>query len=140
MRIVIIGCGRIGAHVARMLAASGHDVCVVDADTSSLTRLGEGFRGRTVVGAGFDEHVLEEADVRHAEAVAVLTNVDSTNFMVAQAVVKLFDIPPARVCVRINDPEFVPLYNDLGLAGVDLPDLVLAHIRGGLSAERGAGG
>ena len=134
MRIVIIGCGRIGAHVARSLAASGHGVCVVDSEPASLVRLGDGYRGRTVVGAGFDETVLREARVQDADAVAVLTNVDATNFMVARAVVELFRVERAKVTVRVNDPEFAPLYADLGLPALDLPDLVLEHVRGGLAA------
>jgi trk system potassium uptake protein TrkA len=134
MRIVIIGCGRIGAHVARSLAAEGHDVCVVDTEAPSLARLGEAFRGRTVVGPGFDEAVLLEAEVASADAVAVLTNADATNFMIARAVIELFGVHDVRV--RVNDPEFLALYAELGVPTVDLPDLVLDGVRQSLAPRR----
>lgn len=130
MRIVVIGCGRIGAHVARCLSEAGDDICVVDSDAASLVRLGEGFRGRVVVGPGFDESVLAQANVARADAVVVLTNVDATNFMVARAVTELFGV--RRVSVRVNDPEFAPVFAELGLDVLDLPDLVLGRLRASL--------
>ncbi len=139
MRVVIVGCGRIGVYVARSLAAAGHAVCVVDQEASSLARLGRSFPGRTVAGTGFDEEVLREADVSRADAVVVLTNVDATNFMVARAVVELFQV--RNVTVRVNDPEFSSLYAELGLRTIDLPDLVLACVTDTLqSTEAGQGG
>lgn len=127
MRIVVIGCGRIGAHVARQLAAGGCDVCVVDQDSASLARLGRGFSGRTVTGTGFDESVLQQAQVAQADGVAVLTNDDATNFMVARAVALLFSMD--HVTVRVNDPEFASLYAELGLNTIDIPELVLGGVR-----------
>lgn len=128
MRIVIVGCGRIGAHLARSLAAEGCDVCVVDQDEGSLRRLGAHFPGRTVAGTGFDEAVLAEAGVDRADAVAVLTNVDATNFMVARAVTQLFGVD--RVTVRVNDQEFSPIFAAMGLRTIDVPELVLSQVRG----------
>ena len=127
MRIVIIGCGRIGAFVALRLAADGHGVCVVDHDETALMRLGERFPGETVVGQGFDREILESARVADADAVVVLTNVDATNFMVARAVSELFGV--RRITVRVNDAEFSSVFSELGLHILDLPDLVLAQVR-----------
>ena len=127
---MIIGCGRIGAYVAKRLAAAGHQVCVVDQDAESFARLEDGFAGRTVLGPGFDQAVLEQAEVAQADAVAVLTNVDTANFMVARAVSELFGV--RRVTVRVNDPEFSSVFSELGLDTVNVPDLVLSRIRAGL--------
>jgi trk system potassium uptake protein TrkA len=135
VRVVIVGCGRIGAFVARRLVAAGHHVCVVDQEAGSLARLGRNFPGRTVVGTGFDEEVLRQAEVAQADAVVVLTNVDATNFMVAQAVVELFAV--RRVTVRVNDPEFSSLYGELGLQTIDVPDLVLERVATALQIEPG---
>ena len=132
MRVVVIGCGRIGAHVARRLAGDGHAVCVIDQDRASLGRLGEGFSGETVVGPGFDREVLQSARVAEADAVVVLTNVDATNFMVAKAVTGLFGVQ--RVTVRVNDPEFQPIFDELGLRTIPVPDLVLDRVRDALAA------
>lgn len=137
MRVVVIGCGRIGAHVARRLAADGHAVCVVDHEAASLSRLGDGFAGETVVGPGFDRDVLRSARVDEADAVVVLTNLDTTNFMVAQAVTGLFGVQ--SVTVRVNDPEFQTIFEELGLQTIPLPDLVLDQVREHV-APRPAGG
>ncbi len=137
MRIVVIGCGRIGAHVAKSLSAAGNDVCVVDTDVSSLSRLGDRFRGQTVVGHGFDQTVLEQAQVARADAVIVLTNVDATNFMVARAATELFGV--RRVSVRVNDPEFASVFAELGLNILDLPDLVLGQVQRSLALSATAG-
>ncbi len=131
MRVVVIGCGRIGAYVARRLAGDGHAVCVIDQDAASLARLGESFSGETVVGPGFDREVLQSARVAEADAVVVLTNVDATNFMVARAVTGLFGV--GRVTVRINDPEFQSIFDELGLDTIPLPDLVLDRVRDALA-------
>lgn len=135
MRIVIVGCGRIGAHVARDLADGRHEVWVVDHDADSLARLGPSFPGHCVVGQGFDEDVLRQAEVARADAVAVLTNVDATNFMVAAAVTTLFQV--AHVTVRVNDPEFGSLYAELGIHTLDLPELAVQRIRAELAGTGG---
>ena len=128
MRVTVIGCGRIGAYVARNLAARGHDVCVIDQEPRSLRRLGADFPGRTVIGTGFDESVLEAAGVAKTDAVAVLTNLDATNFMVAHAVRDLFGVD--RVAVRVNDPEFTDVFKELGLQVIDVPAAVLDAVQG----------
>ncbi len=118
-----------GAHVARSLASAGHEVCVVDMDPASFARLGD-FAGNTVVGPGFDQAVLEQARIAEADAVAVLTNLDAVNFMVARAVTALFGVE--RVTVRVNDPEFRSVFAELGLDTVNVADLALERIRAGL--------
>ncbi len=136
-RVIIIGCGRIGAHVAQRLADDGHRVCVIDSDPASMERLGPAFPGSRVVGQGFDEEVLRRAQVDGADGVAVLTNVDATNFMVARAVTALFGV--RKLTVRVNDPEFHDFAEEMGWDTVELPDLVLRGVRDLLAAGGGQG-
>ena len=63
MRIIIVGCGRVGSGLARLLAARGNSITVVDKDPAAFERLGPGFRGKTVVGVGFDRDVLIHAGI-----------------------------------------------------------------------------
>jgi glycine/D-amino acid oxidase-like deaminating enzyme len=58
MRIIIIGCGRMGAGLAQTLGRRGHAVTVVDRDSAAFEQLGTNFKGHTVVGVGFDREVL----------------------------------------------------------------------------------
>ena len=64
MKFIVIGCGRIGATLARTLALRGHTVTVVDRDPAALERLGASFKGHTVVGVAFDRDTLIEAGDR----------------------------------------------------------------------------
>jgi trk system potassium uptake protein TrkA len=133
VRIVVVGCGRMGAHLALRLVAAGHDVCVIDDNPDSFDRLGQDYRGRIVIGTGIDEDVLREAGAdQPGAAVLAVTNVDATNFMVAQVARNLFGVQ--RVAVRINDPELEPLVAGCGFAVINLPDLAARHISGLLDA------
>lgn len=113
MRVVILGCGRTGAYLARQLAAGGHQVTVVDTDTAAFARLGTDFPGRLVVGTGIDEDVLRRAGIEQADAFVAVTNWDNTNAMAAQVAKEIFGVPRA-VC-RIYDPLRQEIYRELGL-------------------------
>ena len=113
MRIVILGCGRTGAHLARMLLEDGHQVTVIDKDSASFSRLGEDFPGRLVVGTGIDEDVLRQAGIEEAEAFVAVTNGDNTNVMAAQVAREVFGVP--RAICRIYDPLREEIYRTLGL-------------------------
>ncbi len=113
MNLVIMGCGRSGAHLAGMLAAAGHQVTVIDKDRVALSRLGEDFPGRVFVGNGIDEDVLREAGIGRAEAFVAVTDRDNTNIMAAQVARDVFGVP--RVLCRIYDPLRAEIYRSLGL-------------------------
>lgn len=113
MRIVILGCGRVGAYLARMLAAEGHQVTVIDRNSAAFARLGSDFAGDLVVGTGIDEDVLRRAGIEQAEAFVAVTNGDNTNVMAAQLARDVFGVP--RVICRIYDPLREEIYRGLGL-------------------------
>lgn len=113
MRIVILGCGRVGAYLARMLAAEGHQVTVIDRNSAAFARLGSDFAGDLVVGTGIDEDVLRRAGIEQAEAFVAVTNGDNTNVMAAQLARDVFGVP--RVICRVYDPLREEIYRGLGL-------------------------
>jgi trk/ktr system potassium uptake protein len=113
MRTLIVGCGRVGASLARWLSAEGDDVTVVDSNERSFNRLGEEFTGEMVLGSAVDEDVLQRAGVDRAEAFVAVTNSDTTNIMAAQLAKHVFGVK--RVICRIYDPERQSIYADLGL-------------------------
>jgi trk system potassium uptake protein TrkA len=126
-RVLVVGCGRLGAHLACRLAADGHDVRVIDEDPASFDRLASDFPGRLVRGTGFDEDVLREAGADECDMVAAMTNRDATNYMVVEAVRRLFHVE--RVVVRVNDPEFDRVFREMDMATVSLPALAEARVR-----------
>ena len=113
MRVVILGCGRVGSTLALMLDAEGHEVSIVDIDPSAFRRLGENFRGRAISGAGISADVLTDAGIEHAAAFLAVTNGDNTNIMAAQIARVIFKVP--RVMARIYDPLRAEVYREVGV-------------------------
>ena len=113
MRIVIMGCGRVGSQLAAQLSREGHDVSVIDMYQKSFRRLPDDFRGRTVIGTGIDEDVLRTAGIEGADAFVAVTEGDNRNIMAAQVAREIFGVP--EVVVRIYDPGREAIYRELGL-------------------------
>ncbi len=113
MRVVIVGCGRVGGLLAGRLSGVGHDVSVIDGDSRSFRRLPERFPGRVVLGTGIDEDVLRTAGVEQANVFVAVTHDDNTNIMAAQIARKVFGID--RVVLRIYDQARADVYRQLGL-------------------------
>ena len=115
MKVVIVGCGRVGSGVAKQLAAQGWDVTCIDEDEGALARLGE-WRGGFVVGHGMDVDVLERAGIAEADAAVVATNGDNTNVVVGQVVQRRYNT--SCVVVRVLDPARAAFYAERGLRTV----------------------
>jgi trk system potassium uptake protein TrkA len=113
MKLVVIGCGRVGSAVARDLAEEGWDVTAVDEQEEALARLGARWGGGFLVGHGMDASVLQRAGVPEADAVVVATNGDNTNLVIAQVVEKRWAVP--CVVVRVLDPARAEFYAARGM-------------------------
>ncbi|MYE06555.1 MAG: TrkA family potassium uptake protein [Chloroflexi bacterium] len=113
MRVVIMGCGRLGSTLARELDHEGHDVTVIDIDAAAFNWLEDDFRGATVVGAGEDVEVQEVAGVPRADIFLALANGDNRNAMAVQVAKHIHRA--ARVVARIYDPERADVYRQLGI-------------------------
>ena len=113
MKLVIVGCSRVGAMAATSLSKAGNQVTVIDVNRHSFDRLGDDFRGEMIVGNGIDEDVLRQAGIESADGFASLTNGDNRNIMAAQIAREVFKVP--RVITRINDPLRENVYRELGL-------------------------
>lgn len=113
MYIIIVGCGRVGSELAKLLSQEGHNVVVIDKNNSSFDRLGGAFNGLTLVGNGFDLNLLKQAGIEKADALCAVTNGDNTNLISAQVAKKIFHVP--KVIARIYDPQRAHIYSALGL-------------------------
>jgi trk system potassium uptake protein TrkA len=116
MNALIIGCGRVGSTIALQLQKEGWDVTVVDEKEDALSRLGENWPGRFVVGHGMDTDLLREAGIEDADALVVATDGDNTNIVIAQVAQKRFGIE--CVVARILDPARAEFYAQRGLRTV----------------------
>jgi trk system potassium uptake protein len=113
VKVLVIGCGRVGAGVALELAREGWDVAVVDQREEALGRLGDHWPGRFVVGHGMDTEVLLEGGIHDVDAVVVATNGDNTNIVIGQVAKRRYEVP--NVAVRILDPLRARFYASQGM-------------------------
>jgi trk system potassium uptake protein TrkA len=123
VKIVIVGCGRVGASAAESWDKAGHEVIVLDVSTRAFERLPSSFGGDAVRGDGTDEDVLRRAGAEGADIFLSLTEGDNRNVMAAQVAVEAFEIP--RVVAKINDPLRAEAYAQLGIATLCRTGLML---------------
>jgi trk system potassium uptake protein TrkA len=116
MRYLIVGCGRVGSALAKLLDADGHEVIVVDENAAAFKRLGQKFKGHEVVGTGIDYDVLKRAGAATADGFVAVTNGDNRNIMAALIAQRMFKIK--RIVARIYDPPRGQMYRELGVQTV----------------------
>lgn len=120
-----MGCGRVGARLAALLAAEEHAVTVLDINPRSFRRLPPEFKGTALVGNGIDEESLKKAGIEQADAFVAVTQGDNRNVLAAQIAKHIFNVP--RVICRIYDPLRQELYQTLGLETIS-PTTVFANM------------
>jgi len=125
MKIVIMGCGRVGAALATMLDADGHEVTVLDIRPDAFKRLPPQFKGKKHAGNGIDQDVLARIALDQADAFVAVTQGDNRNVMATQMAKHLFGV--RRTLCRIYDPIREEIYGDLGLETIS-PTLVGAKM------------
>jgi len=130
VKIVIVGCGRVGAALAEAFDNGGHEVVVLDTSTRAFDRLSEEFKGQAVRGDGTDEDVLRKAGVEGADVLLAFTEGDNRNVMAAQIAMEKLSV--GKTIAKINDPVRAAAYGELGIATVCrttmLTDAVLAYL------------
>ena len=127
MYVIIVGCGRIGSELAKILSNEKHDVVVIDKNPRVFESLGKNFNGFTFVGNGFDIELLKLAGIEKADALCAVTNSDNVNLIAAQAAKKIFNIK--KVIARVYNPNRANIYRVLGLDIISGVNLVAAMIR-----------
>ena len=127
MRVIIMGCGRVGEQVARLMADEGHDVVVIDCSGEALERLGPHFKGRKVKGVGFDRDILIQAGIEQADAFAAASSSDNANILAARIARNIFRVPV--VVARLYDPRRAEIYRRLGLLTISSTNWGAERIR-----------
>ncbi len=125
MKVVIMGCGRVGAHLAGMLDREGHDVTIMDVEPFSLKKLPAAFSGTAMVGNALEEEALKKAGIEDADVFVSATQGDNRNVMACQIAKHIYNVP--RVVSRIYDPIREEMYRGLGIESVS-PTKVVAEL------------
>jgi len=134
MKVVIMGCGRVGAELAALLDREGHQVTILDVDSGSFRRLVPTFKGTALLGDGTDEDSQRKAGIEEADAFVAVTQGDNRNVMGAQIAKHIFNVP--RVLCRIYDPLREQLYQSLGVEAIS-PTTIFAQILKGKLTKTG---
>ena len=125
MKIIIMGCGRVGARLATLLDEDSHKVTILDNDTYSFRRLPASFSGTALFGNGIDEESLKKAGIEEADVFIAVTQGDNRNVMACQIAKHVFKVP--RVVCRIYDPLREEMYSALGLETIS-PTKIFAQL------------
>jgi trk/ktr system potassium uptake protein len=144
MRVIIMGCGRVGSQLTVELSEGGHDIAIIDKRESAFQRLPPGFNARTFVGLGFDRDVLEDAGIKEADAFIAVSSGDNSNIVSARVALEHYHVP--KVIARIYDPRRAEIYERLNIPtvattkwGVKQIQLMLFHDRSELRESIGGG-
>ncbi|HZO90914.1 MAG TPA: TrkA family potassium uptake protein [Chthonomonadaceae bacterium] len=113
MNVVILGCGRVGSTLARLMYRDGHQVTIIDLQSESFRRLGTRFKGNRIIGNGIDEDVLKRAGIENAQVFIAVTQGDNRNIMAAQIAKHVFGVH--TVMARIYDPVRADRYREKGI-------------------------
>jgi len=125
MKVIIVGCGRVGAQLAMLLSAEEHAVIIMDVNARSFNKLDPAFSGTAFVGDGASENSLRGAGIEEADAFVAVTSEDNANIMSALLAKHLFTIP--KVVCRLYDPHLGEFYQTMGLEVIS-PTLVFAQL------------
>jgi len=137
MKVVIMGCGRVGSALAARLSEEGHDVTVLDVRADAFRRLPSNFKGKKHIGNGIDQDVLARIGVGEADAFIAVTQGDNRNVLATQVAKHIFGVP--RTLCRIYDPIREEMYRGLGLETIS-PTVMGANVLHGLLSEDSAVG
>lgn len=117
MKVIIVGCGRIGSELAQILDKNGHSVTVIDLNPKAFEKLSPLFKGKKITGVGFDRDVLLQAGIEKTDAVVSLTYSDETNAVIARLASRFFRVP--KVVAQLLDRHKADIYKRFGVQTVD---------------------
>lgn len=144
MRVIIMGCGRVGSELSLKLIEGGHEVTVIDKKPAAFVRYPPGDKARTIVGLGFDRDVLETAGIKEADAFVAVSSGDNSNIVSARTALEHYHVP--KVIARIYDPRRAEIYERLNIPtvatttwGIKQIQLMLFHDRQEVRETLGGG-
>jgi trk system potassium uptake protein TrkA len=108
MRVIIIGCGRLGSDISYRLFKRGHDVSVIDSMAAAFNNLPADFQGRTIEGDALNQDVMHRAGAEHADALCTVTTSDALNAVVGRIGKAIYQIP--IVVARNYDPNLLDIF------------------------------
>lgn len=126
MYIVVVGGGRAGFHLSKLLHNNGHEVCVIERDSAKCDAIARELGIRVINGDGSEEPLMRSADVERAHCVVALTNDDHDNLVICQLAERQFKVE--RTFTQVNNPGNAELFQWLGVNMAVCPTSLLAGL------------
>lgn len=126
-KIVIIGCGRLGASLASSLYEEGRQVLVIDKDENAFRKLHSSFGGLTIVGDATQLDVLQQAEIEEQTILIVVTDNDNINIMVSQMIKEIYHVD--HMICRLYDPQRECIYDEFYIHVICPTDLSVQEIQ-----------
>lgn len=120
MKVIIIGCGRMGIELAQQLNKQNHDIIMIDSDPAAFIKLGDSLDITRKVGVGFDREVLESVGIDRVDALVACTSSDESNAVIARVARNVYRVP--QVIARLYDPQKATIYDMLGIQTISTTD------------------
>lgn len=124
--IIIIGCGRSGKELAQELSKS-ENVVAVDKSLRSLDTLGEDFNGKKVWADALDINTLEEAGIKEANAIFLLTGNDNLNLVVGKVAKRKYGVK--KVVLQVNDAIKKKIFKEEGVVIINRTQLIVETLK-----------
>src|SRR5690554_2353843 len=103
MKVVVVGAGKVGFDLSKVLSEEQHDVIVIDKDPAALKPIIETLDVMPVVGNGASAVVLEEIGIKTVDIIIAVTENDELN-MIACMTAKQCGVP--MTVARVRNPEY----------------------------------
>lgn len=128
MKIIIVGCGKVGEAIAAALCGEGHDICVIDTNKEVVDRVTYALDVLGICGDGTLYEILSEAGAESADMIVATTSRDEVN-MLSCIIAK--DMGTANSIARVRDPKqnahAVYLSQHLGITMTVNPELLASR-------------
>jgi trk system potassium uptake protein TrkA len=132
MYVIIIGCGSLGRTLVEHLTGEDHEVVIIEKEEEKAKKFAEEVDALVINGDGSDAHILKDAGIDHANAIAVLTEEDNTNLTICQMVKKFENVK--RIVARVNDPTKQDLYLSLNITAAISPmEVIVSYFKNAIT-------
>lgn len=126
MYIIIVGCGKVGHHLARALLEEGHEVLAVEKDAKQCERVAQELGSIVVRGDGCEAATLADVGTGRADVLVAATGDDEDNLVACQVAKHKFHVP--RTIARISNPKNEAIFTKMGIdITVSTTNLILEY-------------
>lgn len=134
-RIVIMGCGRLGANLADYLYEQGHEVIVVDSDEDAFRKLSASYGGLTFISDATELETFDKLEIDEQTTMIVVTDSDNTNILISQVAREVYHVK--TIICRLYNPQRECVYDEFHIDTI-CPTYLSVHRIEDILKERGA--